>query len=80
MGTEKILQGIRVLDFTDAMAGPFCARYLADCGCEVINIERPEGKIARYLPYSRDGYCGEYIQNHCGKKSIAVDLKAPGCT
>jgi crotonobetainyl-CoA:carnitine CoA-transferase CaiB-like acyl-CoA transferase len=75
---KKILRGIRVLDFTDALSGPFCARYLADCGCEVINVERPEGKIARSLPYFKDGYCAEYIQNHCGKKSIAVDLKAPG--
>jgi CoA:oxalate CoA-transferase len=75
---KRVLSGIRVLDFTDAMAGPFCARYLADCGCEVINIERPEGKIARYLPYSQDGFCSEYIQNHCGKKSLAMDLKADG--
>jgi len=76
--SKRVLSGIRVLDFTDAMAGPFCARYLADCGCEVINIERPDGKIARYLPYSEKGYCAEYIQNHCGKKSLAMDLKAPG--
>jgi crotonobetainyl-CoA:carnitine CoA-transferase CaiB-like acyl-CoA transferase len=76
--TKRILSGIRVLDFTDALSGPFCARYLADCGCEVINIERPEGKVARYLPYFKDGHCAEYIENHCGKKSIAIDLKAQG--
>ncbi len=75
---NKILRGLRVLDFTDALAGPFCARYLADCGCEVINVERPDGKIARFLPYFKDGHCAEFIQNHCGKKSVALDLKAAG--
>jgi crotonobetainyl-CoA:carnitine CoA-transferase CaiB-like acyl-CoA transferase len=35
---NKILRGLRVLDFTDALAGPFCARYLADCGCEDSSI------------------------------------------
>jgi CoA:oxalate CoA-transferase len=76
MGNKtKVLNGLRVLDFTDALSGPFCTRYLADCGCEVINIERPTGKIARFLPYQKDGYCAEFIENHCGKKIMAMDLK-----
>jgi crotonobetainyl-CoA:carnitine CoA-transferase CaiB-like acyl-CoA transferase len=74
----RILEGLRVLDFTDALAGPYCTRYLADCGCEVINIERPEGKVARALPYLHKGLAAEYIINHCGKKSVAIDLKAEG--
>jgi crotonobetainyl-CoA:carnitine CoA-transferase CaiB-like acyl-CoA transferase len=71
----KILEGIRVLDFTDALSGPFCTRYLADCGCEVINIERPGGKANRSIPFFFKGQGIEYIFNHCGKKSIVIDLK-----
>lgn len=36
---EKVLSGVRVLDFTDAMAWPYCATQLAACGCRVINLE-----------------------------------------
>ena len=75
---EKILSGLRVLDFTDALVGPYCTRYLADCGCEIINLERPEGKVARFLPYLHKGLAAEFIMNHCGKKSVAIDLKAEG--
>lgn len=74
----RILDGIRVMDFTDALAGPVCTRYLADCGCEVINVERPRGKVVRSLAYVKDGYSAEYLQYHCGKKSVAIDLKAKG--
>jgi crotonobetainyl-CoA:carnitine CoA-transferase CaiB-like acyl-CoA transferase len=48
---KKILSGIRILDFTDALAGPFCTKYLADCGCEVISVEKPGGKMNRSLPF-----------------------------
>ncbi len=72
---KKILSGIRILDFTDALAGPFCTRYLADCGCEVISIEKPGGKMNRSIPFFFKGQGIDYIFNHCGKKSIVVDLK-----
>jgi CoA:oxalate CoA-transferase len=72
---KKILSGIRILDFTDALAGPFCTKYLADCGCEVISVEKPGGKMNRSLPFFFKGQGIEYIFTHCGKKSIVVDLK-----
>jgi CoA:oxalate CoA-transferase len=71
----KILDGIRVLDFTDALAGPFCTRYLADCGCEIINVEKPGGKMNRGIPFYHKGFSIEFLYNHCGKKSIVINLK-----
>ena len=74
---RKVLSGVRILDFTDALSGPFCTRYLADCGCEVISIEKPGGKMTRAIPYFHQGQAVDYLYNHCGKKSIVIDLKNP---
>src|SRR4030095_7216790 len=70
------LDGIRVLDFSIMLAGPYCARLLADVGAEVIKIEPPEGEEMRLRAPLRDGhsaYCG---QLNAGKRSIALDLKS----
>jgi CoA:oxalate CoA-transferase len=75
---DKVLTGIRVLDFADALAGPYCTRYLADCGAEVIAIEKPGGKQARGIPYIKDGQSIDFLYNHCNKKSIGVDMKKEG--
>ena len=70
------LDGIRVLDFSIMLAGPYCARLLADVGAEVIKIEPPEGDEMRLRAPLRDGHSTYFGQLNAGKQSIALDLKS----
>ena len=75
------LQGVRVLDFSRIIAGPFCAQYLADLGADVIKVERPgTGDDARQ--YSFPAVWGDtgtiYLSFNRGKRSIALDLEQEG--
>lgn len=73
---EPLLKGVRVLDVTQYVSGPFCTRLLRDMGAEVIKIEAPPlGDGARYAPYVKNGYSGYFMQNNCGKKSVCLNLK-----
>jgi len=70
------LQGIRVIDFTHFLAGPYLTRCLAAFGAEVIKVERPPaGDEARTHPYLIDGQSGYYIQQNMGKKGLCLNLK-----
>lgn len=74
----NILDGVRVLDFTQALAGPTTTRLMAEMGAEVIKVElAPNGEVSRALPYFRNGRSGYYIQQNRGKKSVAIDRKNP---
>jgi CoA:oxalate CoA-transferase len=71
------LDGVRVLDFSIMLAGPYCARLLADVGAEVIKIEPPEGEEMRLRAPLREGQSAYFGQLNAGKQSIALDLKSP---
>jgi CoA:oxalate CoA-transferase len=70
------LDGMRVLDFSIMLAGPYCARLLADVGADVIKIEPPEGDDMRLRTPLRDGNSAYFGQLNAGKRSLALDLKS----
>lgn len=73
----KSFAGLRVLDFSTTIAGPHCARMLADMGAEVIKIETTEGETMRTRPPLRNGCSTAFGQLNVGKKSLVLDLKSP---
>jgi crotonobetainyl-CoA:carnitine CoA-transferase CaiB-like acyl-CoA transferase len=75
---DEILGGVRVLDFTTIVSGPYCTRLLADLGAEVIKVEPPEGDFIRTQPPMRAGKSAYFAHLNCGKKSIAIDLRQRG--
>src|SRR5258708_40293051 len=73
-----VLDGYKVIDFSQVLAGPTVTRLMAEMGAEVIKIELPPGgDRSRGLPYLRDGRSGYFVQQNRGKKSVCVDLKKP---
>jgi crotonobetainyl-CoA:carnitine CoA-transferase CaiB-like acyl-CoA transferase len=76
--TTRSFAGLRVLDFSTTIAGPHCARMLADMGAEVIKIEPAEGETMRSRPPVRGGCSTTFGQLNVGKKSLVLDLKSPG--
>jgi CoA:oxalate CoA-transferase len=73
----KPLAGVRVVDFSHVLAGPFCTRILADLGADVIKVETPQGDLSRRLGDRRGGMSGYYLQQNCGKRNVSIDLKQP---
>ncbi len=78
MDPKHILDGYRILDFTQYLAGPTTSRLAAELGAEVIKVElMPAGDPVHMLPHRRKGRSGYYIQQSRGKKSICVDIRNP---
>ena len=71
-----MLDGIRVLDLSRVIAGPYCAMMLADLGADVVKVERPgRGDDMRYLGSSKDGMSLGFATINRNKRAIAVDLQ-----
>lgn len=76
--TGPILSGVRVLDLTRVMSGPYCTAMLADLGAEVIKIEEPNsGDISRQVAPHIDDISAYFAQLNRGKKSVTFNLKSP---
>jgi crotonobetainyl-CoA:carnitine CoA-transferase CaiB-like acyl-CoA transferase len=77
MATQPLpLAGIRVIDYTHFLAGPYLSRCLAGLGADVIKVERPtEGDAGRHHPYFKNGQSGYFLQQNMGKKGLCVNLK-----
>ena len=78
--TAHFLQGIKVLDLTNVLAGPFCCHQLVHLGAEIIKIEVPgRGDLARQLgadPALNDKLMGvSFLAQNAGKRSITLNLK-----
>src|SRR5215510_522521 len=72
------LAGIRVLDLSRLLPGPFLTMILADLGADVIKVEDPHaGDYLRQIPPSKAGVSGRFLAINRGKRSITIDLKAP---
>lgn len=74
----KPLAGVRVLDFSRYIAGPYCATLLAQFGAEVIKIETPGvGDECRTWPPLKNGESGYFASMNRGKKSLTLNIKSP---
>jgi formyl-CoA transferase len=73
---SRPLEGIRILDFTQVLAGPICTQYLGDLGAEVIKVEPCDGDDTRRWPPYHDGHSTLFLSVNRNKRSLAVDLKS----
>ncbi len=77
-GAPYPLSGVRVLDLSRVLAGPFAGRILESLGADVAKVEPPSGDVTRLWGDVRHGISGYYTQQNAGKRSLCIDLHAAG--
>jgi crotonobetainyl-CoA:carnitine CoA-transferase CaiB-like acyl-CoA transferase len=78
MTGPPLLAGLRVLEMTQVLSGPYCTQILADLGAEVIKLESPQGDLARAMqPHFIGDDSVYFVSLNRNKRSVAIDLKTP---
>ena len=76
--SNLILEGIRVIDLSRVLAGPFCAAMLGDMGADVIKVEdTKQGDEVRAWPPQKEGESSCFLVNNRNKRGMAIDMKKP---
>src|SRR5205807_3579587 len=76
--TPSVLHRVRVVEFSQLIAAPFCGLTLLDLGAEVIKVEPPAGDaMRRFPPYLEDGQSAQFQGMNRGKRSVVADLTSP---
>ncbi|MEM9710669.1 MAG: CoA transferase [Actinomycetota bacterium] len=76
--TMRPLEGLRVLDLSRVLSGPYVGRMMSDLGADVVKVEPPEGDVTRNWGEVRAGLSGFYTQQNAGKRNVGIDLKRTG--
>lgn len=74
---EYPLEGLKVLDFSRVLAGPFAGRMLCDLGADVVKVEPPDGDVTRYWGREIANIPGYFHQQNAGKRNLCIDLRTP---